>query len=85
MAKVHLADIPRHIFGRKCHLQPGGDAMLVHLVHVVHPDRHPDTLVAPLAAVLLKRGGVRAPNHATVLAMSDTFNIRVKGGCANPE
>ncbi len=24
--------------GRKCDLQPGGDAVLVHLVHVVHPD-----------------------------------------------
>src|SRR5437667_1435218 len=46
MAKVHLADVPRHIGGRKCDLQPGGDAMLVHLVHIVHPDRHPDALVA---------------------------------------
>jgi hypothetical protein len=35
MAKVHLADVPRHIGGRKCDLQPRGDAMLVHLVHVV--------------------------------------------------
>lgn len=39
MAKVHLANVPRHIGGRKCDLQSGGDAMLVHLVHVVHPDR----------------------------------------------
>ena len=37
MAKVHLANVPRHIGGRKCDLQPGGDAMLVHhFVHVVH-------------------------------------------------
>src|ERR1700735_2490771 len=42
MAKVHLANIPRHIGGRKCDLQPGGDAMLVHLIHVIYPDRHPD-------------------------------------------
>src|SRR5271157_1840456 len=34
MAKVHLASVPRRIGGRKCDLQPGGDAMLVHLVHV---------------------------------------------------
>src|SRR5580692_7836554 len=60
MAKVHLADVPRHIAGRKCNLQPGSDALLVHLVHVVHPDRHPDALVALFVSVLLKRGGVRA-------------------------
>ena len=29
MAKVHLADVPRHIGGRKGDLQPGGDAVLV--------------------------------------------------------
>src|SRR5437667_1455695 len=46
MAKVHLANVPRHIGRRKCDLQPGGDALLVHLVHIVHPDRHPDALVA---------------------------------------
>jgi hypothetical protein len=33
MAKVHPADVPRHIGGRKCDLQPGGHALLVHLVH----------------------------------------------------
>ena len=108
MAEVHLADVPRHIGGRECDLQPGGHALLVHLVHVVHPDRHPDALVALFVSVLLKRGGVCAaaaglpappdkerckfpypiqprqtseafPSpHATVLAMSDTFNIGVK-------
>lgn len=66
MAKVHLANVPRHIGGRKCDLQPGGDAMLVHLVHVVHPDRHPDALVALFVSVLLKRGGVRAAAAASL-------------------
>ena len=32
MAKVHLPDVPGHIGGGKCDLQPGGDAMLVHLL-----------------------------------------------------
>ena len=49
MTKVHLADVPRHIGGRKCDLQPGSDALLVHLIHIVHLDRHPDTLVALFA------------------------------------
>src|SRR6266852_335073 len=66
MAKVHLADVPRHIGGRNCDLQPGGDALLVHLVHVVHPDRHPDALVALFVSVLLKRGGVRAAAAASL-------------------
>src|ERR1700732_4739216 len=60
MAKMHLANVPRHIGRRKRDLQPDGDAMLVHLVHVVHPDRHPDALVALFVSVLLKRSGVRA-------------------------
>jgi hypothetical protein len=64
MAKVHLANVPRHIGGRKCDLQPGGDAVLVHFVHVVHPDRHPDSLVGLFISVLLKGGGVRAASAA---------------------
>src|ERR1700680_1821708 len=73
MAKVHLANVPRHIGGRKCDLQPGGEAMLVHLVHVVHPDRHPDALVALFVSVPLKRGGVRAASAASLrpLAQKD--------------
>jgi hypothetical protein len=66
MAKVHLANVPRHIGGRKCDLQPGGDAMLVHLVHVVDPDRHPDAFIALFVSVLLKRGGVRAAAAASL-------------------
>ena len=66
MAKVHLADIPRHIGGWKCDLQPGGHALLVQLVHVVHPDRHPDALIALFVSVLLKRGGVCAAAAASL-------------------
>src|ERR1035438_7731177 len=66
MPQVHLADVPRHIGGRKCDLQSGGHAMLVHLVHVVHPDRHPDALVALFVSVLLKRCGVRAAAAASL-------------------
>ena len=60
MAKVHLANIPGHIGRRKGDFQPGGEALLVHLVHVVHPHRHPDALISLFISVLLKRGGVRA-------------------------
>jgi hypothetical protein len=63
MAKVHPAGVPRHIGGRKCDVQPGGHALLVHLVHA---DRHPDALVALFVSVLLKRGGVRAAASASL-------------------
>jgi hypothetical protein len=60
MSQVHLANVPRHIGGRKCDLQPGGHALLVHLVHVVYPDRRPDAFVALFVSVVLKSGGVCA-------------------------
>src|SRR5215469_15818649 len=66
MAKVHLADVPRHIGRRKCHLKPGGDTVLVHFFHVVHPDRHPDSLVAFFVSALLKRGGIRTTAAASL-------------------
>src|ERR1019366_2510398 len=66
MSKVHLTNVPRHIGGRQCDLQPGGDAMLVHLVHLVPPDRHRDALVALFVSVLLKSGGVRAAAAASL-------------------
>jgi hypothetical protein len=66
MAKVHLANVPRHIGGRKGDLQPGGDAMRVHLIHVVHPHRHPDALVALFVSVLLKSGCVCAAAAASL-------------------
>src|SRR5438309_6344220 len=40
--------------------------MFVHLIDVVHPDRHPDSLVALFVSVLLKRGGVRAAAAASL-------------------
>jgi len=70
MAKVHLANVPRHIGGGKCDLEPCGDAMVVHLVDVVHPDRHPDALVAFFVSVLLKRGGVRAAAAASLRSLT---------------
>src|SRR6516165_2719112 len=71
MANVHLADVPRHIGGRKCDLQPSGDALLVHLVHFVDPDRHPDSLVALFVAVPLKRGGVCAEAAASLRPLTE--------------
>src|SRR3954470_23486503 len=70
MAKVHLANIPGPIGRRKGDFQPGGAAPLVHLVHVVHPDRHPDALICLFISVLLKRGGVRAAAAASLCPLT---------------
>lgn len=66
MAKVHLAHVPRHIGRGKCDLQTGGDALLMHFVDIVDPDRHPHALVALFISVLLKRSGVRAAAAASL-------------------
>jgi hypothetical protein len=40
--------------------------VLVHLVHVFHPNGHPDALVAPFVSVLLKSGDARAAAAASL-------------------
>ena len=67
---MHLAHVPRHIGGRKCNLQSGSDTLLVHLVHVVHPDRHPHTLVALFIPVVLKCSGVPAAPAASLRSLT---------------
>lgn len=47
--------------------------MLVHLVHVVYPDRHPGAIVARFVSVVLKRGGV-APRPDT-LVLNNELNL----------
>src|SRR5260370_33259774 len=44
MPHVHLADVPRHVGRRESDVQPGGHALSVHLVNVLHPHRHPHAL-----------------------------------------
>src|SRR5579872_3246214 len=70
MAKVHLTDVPGHIGGRTCDLQSGRNAMLVHLIHVVHPHRHPDALVTLFVSRPLKSGGVRAAAPASLRTLT---------------
>src|SRR5215469_16190352 len=90
MAKVHLADIPRHIGGRKCDLESGGEAMLMHFVHVVDPDRHPDALVGLFVSIVLERRGGRTAAAASLrsLTKKDTSLLarsdRAKGGRSSP-
>jgi hypothetical protein len=42
MAKVHPADIPRHVGGENPTSGPTATHCLVHLVNFLHPDRDPD-------------------------------------------
>jgi len=90
MAKVHFADVPWHVGGRKCNLQPGGDAVLVHLVYIVDPDGHPHSLIALFVPVLLKRCSVRAAATASLRSLTKkdasllTGSDCTKGGRRTP-
>ena len=73
MANVHLADVPWHIGRRKCDLQSGSDAPLVHLVHIAYPNRHPNALVALFVSMLLKRGRIRAAATASLRPLAKEY------------
>src|SRR5262249_15604511 len=52
MPHVHLAHFPRLVGRRKGHLDSLGQAMLIEGVDVIDPDRHPDAVLAALAALI---------------------------------
>ncbi|SRR6266852_5204983 len=58
VSHMHLADPPRHVGWRESDIQPGGHALSVDLVNVVHPHRYPDAFVSRLVSVWSKRGCV---------------------------
>src|SRR5436305_12918249 len=68
MPQVHLARIPRHVRGGENHLQSRRHALLVDLVYIVHPDRHPNTLVCGFVTVWSEGGGVGASSAAALTA-----------------
>src|SRR5581483_3640568 len=71
MPQVHLAHAPRHVRRRERDLHSSCDAVLVHRVDVIHPHRHPHSLVALLVALYLKRGGVLAAAAASLRALAE--------------
>jgi len=66
VAQVRLADVPWHVVRCERDFEAGGDALIVHCVNVLHPNRHPDALVAGFVSVFLERGGVRATAAASL-------------------
>jgi hypothetical protein len=57
---MHLAHVPRHVRWRKSDVQPRSHALPVDLVHIVHPHRHPHTLVGRFVSVSSKRENIRS-------------------------
>src|SRR5438270_13025073 len=72
MPDVHLADIPRHVRRRKRYIQPSSNALPVHLIHIVHPHRHPRALIVFLISVRLKRSRVRSFSPPTLRSSAKT-------------
>jgi hypothetical protein len=70
VSQVHLADVPPHVVRWKGDLQPGVNALLVGLVDVVHPDRHPDAFVTGFVSFFLERSGVRSAAAASLRSMA---------------
>ena len=67
---MHFAYTPLHVGRRKGYVQAGGDALLVHLIHIIHPDRHPDALVTLGVSSLLKGSRIRAAASATLRSLT---------------
>ncbi len=68
MAHVHLAHVPWVIRWRPRHFQTLFDAVPVFGVHVIHPHRHPYTLVCGLVAF-------RAERHPVVALAASTLPV----------
>ncbi len=68
--EVHLADVPRHVGRRESDIQPGGHALSVDLINVVHPHGHPSAFVGGLVSVWSKRGGIRPPAAAPLASLA---------------
>src|SRR5262245_23276752 len=66
VAQVHLADVPGHVGGRPGDLQTLLQAMAVHGVDVVHPERHPHTPVGRFALRRVERDLHGAPATAAL-------------------
>src|SRR6516162_5993206 len=71
VANMHLADVPGLVGRRVGHLDALSQAMPVNRVDVVHPDRHPDALVARLAMALCRRERALPPAALRALAQED--------------
>src|SRR5215813_11767925 len=73
MPHVHLANIPLHICWRPRDVEPLVQATPIDGVHIVHPDRHPYTLVRTFVAGRTEshRASALAPTALSSLAKKD--------------
>src|SRR5215831_11277110 len=81
MAEVHLAHIPGLVRGRHGDLEPGGNAELVHFLHIFDPYRHPHALIGRFVAVLRERSciGAFAPSTLRSLTQKNAHFARTDG------
>ncbi len=71
MPQVHFANAPRHARRRKRDVQPGRHTLRMNRVHVLHPNRHPYSVVGCFVAAGTKRGSVRAAATAPLPALTE--------------
>ena len=73
MAYVHLAHVPWLICRGKSYFEPLCDAVPVDSIHIIHPNRHPCTLVGAIVSFRTERHlkVALAASSLTVLAKKD--------------
>ncbi len=70
VSNMHFSDIPGMVGRRRSDLDALREAALVNFIHIVHPNRHPDPLVAGFIAVGTEGDAIRTAASATLRALT---------------
>lgn len=73
VSQVHLAHVPRHVGWWESDVQPGGYALSVDFVNVLHPHGHPGALVGCFISFSGKRRSVRTFAAATLRPLAKKY------------
>src|SRR4029079_15918508 len=84
MPHVHLAHAPRHVRRRPSDGESLSDAVRVHRVDVVDPDRHPHALLLAVVAVGAERPLHRAPPASALAVLAEEDLARARAHAAEP-
>src|SRR5207244_2809019 len=70
---MHLSHVPLHVSRRKGHFETCSHALLVDRINVLHPNRHPHTLVSFFVSILLEGCRVRASAAAALRSLTKKY------------
>lgn len=73
VTNVHFADVPGHVLGLEQYLDTLVRTVLVDGINVVHPHRHPDTLVGRLATLFVERGRILPSTTSPLTVQAEEY------------